>query len=53
MVHFQECAVIECLANAWPSNLETQQKHLAEILNFLAGTVENTTRKNQVKISKI
>lgn len=42
------CAVIECLCNAWPATLDTQKKFLLEFLNFLAESVENTTRKNQV-----
>lgn len=42
------CAVIECLCNAWPASIETQKKFLLEFLNFLAQSVENTTRKNQV-----
>jgi hypothetical protein len=47
-----ELAVIECLSNAWPTTLTTQKKHLVEILNFLAETVENTTRKNQVSFRR-
>jgi hypothetical protein len=43
-----ECAIIECLYNAWPADADTQKKHLVEMVQFLAGTVENTTRKNQV-----